>query len=145
MTEVSDRPRILRAIKKCLSDSFDHFQNAMDSLDEIGRGNIGAGMSPLVGGYAMQDPKKKYREALIEVDSAEKALAPLVRRFNDSRVNESHFTDDKALVLLKDLAQFDFTMIVDRLAERSGRESVWYRLREISQKVEHVFKLVSSQ
>ena len=142
MKEEPDRPRILRAIKKCLSDSYDHFQQAMDELDEIGKGSVGTGMAPIIGGYAMPNPKDKYRSALIELDSAEKALNPLVKRFRDGRVNESHFKNEEAMRLLGDLAGFEFNILIAKLSEQTGRESVWYRLRELSENVEKVFKLV---
>ncbi len=143
MNEFQDRPRILRAVKKCLSNAYDHIQDAMDALDEIGKGSLGAGMTSLVGGFAMKDPKEFYRSALIDLDSAEKALAPLMKRISNGMVSDSHFQDKKAMSLLADLAQFEYKDIVARLLEREGRESVWYRLRELSQKVEDIFKLVA--
>ncbi|MDF1540416.1 MAG: hypothetical protein P1Q69_16090 [Candidatus Thorarchaeota archaeon] len=145
MSEETDRPRILRAIKKCLSDSYDHFQQAMDELDEIGKGSVGPGMAPIVGGYAMPNPKNKYRSALIELDSAEKALKPLVKRFKDDRVNKTHFKNDDAIRLLGDLAGFEFNILIAKLSEQTGRESVWYRLREICENVEKIFKSVAEE
>ncbi len=145
MSEESDRPRILRAIKKCLSDAYDHFQQAMDELDEIGKGSVGPGMAPIVGGYAMPNPKSKYRAALIELDAAEKALNPLIKRFRDGRVNRSHFENDDAIRLLGDLAGFDFNILIDKLSEQTGRESVWYRLRETCENVEKIFKSVTKE
>lgn len=145
MNEALDRPRILRAIKKCLSDAYEHIQDAMDALDEIGKGSLGAGMTSLVGGFAMKDPKENYRSALIDLDSAEKALTPLMKRISNGMVIESHFKDKKAMLLLSDLSQFEYQSLVSRLLEREGRESVWYRLRELGQKVETIFKLVASE
>ncbi|MHA1638145.1 MAG: hypothetical protein ACTSUB_09045 [Candidatus Thorarchaeota archaeon] len=142
MSEIPDRARILRATKKCLSDAYDQIQNAMDALDEIGKGSLGSGMTSLVGGFAMKNPKEYYREALIDIDSAEKALKPLFKRYHNGMVNETHFKDEKSKVLMTDLIQFDFAGIVTTLTERTRRESVWYRLREMSQKVEEIFKLV---
>ncbi|TXT57412.1 MAG: hypothetical protein BAJATHORv1_10113 [Candidatus Thorarchaeota archaeon] len=143
MSEITDRPRVLRAIKKCLTDAFDFYQDAMDILDSIGEGSMGAGMTPLVGGFAMKDPKDSYREALIKVDAAENALLPLIKRFKDGRVNELHFSDEKALVMLKDLESFDHQLLIDKLSQQRGRESVWYRLRELSEKVKHIYKLTA--
>jgi len=145
LSEIQDRPRILRAIKKCLSDAYEHIQDAMDALDEIGKGSLGAGMTSLVGGFAMKDPKENYRSALIDLDSTEKALAPLMKRISNGMVSESHFQDKKAILLLTDLSQFEYQSIVARLSEREGRESVWYRLRELGQKVEAIFKLVAPE
>lgn len=138
-----NRETILRAIKKCLSDSYGHFQEAMDILDEIGRGSLGASVTPLVGGYAMKDPKEIYRKALIEVDAGEKALRPLSKRFQEGIVNSSHFDDDEALVLLKDIVEYDYDLLVDKLANRRSRESVWYKLDEMSKKIRKVFGQVS--
>ncbi len=142
---MTDRARVLYGIKKCLSDAYAYFQETMDVLDEIGRGSLGAGMTPLVGGYAMGDPDKNFREAIRKLDRAEKALRPLAIRFRDGRVNRSHFIDDRALVLLKDITEFDYQILFVMLAERRGRDSVWYRLREISEKVKEVFGLVASE
>jgi hypothetical protein len=143
MTDTDERKRFLHAIKKCLSDAHEFFLDAMDQLDEIGKGSVGAGMTPLVGGYAMKDPKDSYRAALIDLDSAKKAMEPLARRFKDGRVNKTHFKKEEALVLLKDLVDFDYNLLVEMLAERRGRESVWYRLKELSEKAESVFRLVA--
>ena len=143
LSEETDRTRILRAIKKCLSDSFDHFQEAMDELDEIGKGSIGPGMAPIVGGYALPDPTKQYRAALISIDSAEKALNPLLKRLKDNRVNETHFQKEEAMTILKDISEFEYDILMAKLSERSGRESVWYRLREMTDKIENVFHLVA--
>ena len=143
MSKEIKRDLVLKAIKKCLSDAHDHFQDAMDTLDEIGRGSVGPGMAPLIGGYMMDNPEKRYRSALIEVDAAEKALKPLTKRIQDGLVNGSHFTDPQALVMLKDLFEFDYNLLIRRLSDESGRESVWYRLRELSEKVREVFDLVA--
>lgn len=145
LSEEADRPRVLRAIKKCLSDSYDFFQDAMDELDEIGRSSVGTGMAPIIGGYAMPNPKERYRAALIKLDSAEKALKPLAVRFTDGRVNASHFTNEEAMIIMRDIIEFDYSMLVDRLSERTGRETVWYRLRELSEKVKSVFNLVAKE
>ena len=142
MSESPDRARILRATKKCLSDAYDHIQDCMDALDEIGKGALGSSVTSLIGGFAMKDPKEFYREALIRIDSAENALIPLLKRYNKGMVNETHFKDEKSKVLMTDLIKFDFSGIIATLTERTGRESVWYRLRELSQKVEEIFKLV---
>lgn len=115
----------------------------MDILDEIGRGSLGASVTPLVGGYAMKDPKEIYRKALIEVDAGEKALRPLAKRFQEGIVNSSHFKDDEALILLKDVVEYDYDILVDKLAKRRSRESVWYRLDEISKKIRRVFGQIS--
>ncbi|MGY5852624.1 MAG: hypothetical protein RTU92_03570 [Candidatus Thorarchaeota archaeon] len=143
MTEADDRPRVLRAIKKCLSDSFEFFSDAMDALDEIGKGSVGSGMTPLVGGYAIKDPKDQYRTALIKLDSAQKAMNPLTRRLTDGRVDQSHFRSEEALLLIRDLTEFDYDILVRSLAERRGRESAWYRMRELREKVQKAFDLVA--
>jgi hypothetical protein len=115
----------------------------MEELDEIGQGSGGAGMTPFVGGYAVPDPKKRYRAAFIAIDSAEKALAPLLKRLKDGRVNETHFQKEEAMVILKDIQEFEFDILMTKLSEKSGRDSVWYRLRELTDKIERVFRLVS--
>lgn len=143
MTDIADRLRILRAIRKCLVDGEEYFQKAMDTLDEIGRGSIGVGMTPLVGGYAIKDPKSNYRSALIDIDSAERALEPLITRFKDGRVNDSHFKSKDAIVLLGDLAGVDYDFIVRRLADQTGRESTWYRLKELRAKIEQLLGLIA--
>lgn len=117
----------------------------MDILDEIGRGSVGVGMTPLVGGYAMNDPASNYRRAIAELDKGEKSLRPLAVRFRDGRVNASHFSDEQAMVLLKDIVEFDYQLLFDMLAQRRGRESVWYRLKELSEKTQTVFKMVASE
>lgn len=143
MTEETDRPRVLKAIKKCFSGAFDFFQDAMEALDDIGRGSLGSAMTPLVGGFAMKDPKELYRNALISIDSAENALKPLAKRFRDGRVNASHFVDGNALVLLTDIIDFNYDLIVSRLSRGEGRESAWYILEELTGKIERVFKMVA--
>jgi hypothetical protein len=142
MTDSTDRPRILKAIKKCLVDGDEYFQKAMDELDEIGRGSVGVGMTPLIGGYAIKNPKSYYRSALIEIDSAERSLDPLITRFKDGRVNKSHFTSEEALVLLGDLAGVDYDIFVKKLADQQGRESIWYRLKELRKKINDLLQLV---
>lgn len=142
MTEETDRPRILRAIKKVLSDVYDYFLDTMEILDNIGRGSLGTGLTPIVGGYAIKDPKEAYREALIRLDTAEKALQPLAKRILDGRVNASHFKDEKALILIKDIMEFDYNLLIERLSKRQSRESVWHRLDELSQKTKEAFELV---
>jgi len=143
MTNTDDRLRILKAIRKCLVNGEEYFQKAMDTLDEIGRGSIGVGMTPLVGGYAIKDPKSNYRGALIEIDSAERALEPLMTRFKDGRVNESHFKSKEALVMLGDLAGVDYNGIVRKLADQTGRESTWYRLKELRAKIDQLLGLIA--
>jgi len=142
MTEETDRPRILRAIKKCLVDGDEFFEKAMDSLDEIGKGSMGVGMTPLIGGYGIKDPKSHYRGALFEIDSAERALKPLTTRYKDGRVNASHFKDEKAMILLQDLEGMDYSFLIRRLTESSGRESTWYRLKELRGKIAELLTLV---
>ncbi len=115
----------------------------MDSLDEIGKGSVGSGMTPLVGGYAIKDPKDQYRTALIKLDSAQKAMNPLTRRLKDGRVDQSHFKSEEALLLIRDLTEFDYDILVRSLAERRGRESAWYRMRELREKVQKAFDLVA--
>jgi hypothetical protein len=143
LTEIEDRPRILRAIKKCLVDGDGFFEAAQDALDEVSKGSMGIGMTPLVGGYAIKDPKNHFRQALIKVDSAEKALLPLTKRFKDGRVNESHFTSEKAMVILGDLAGMDYNLLIQKLLEQSGRESTWYRLKELREKITELIDLIS--
>jgi hypothetical protein len=145
LTDIEDRPRILRAIRKCLVDGDEYFEAAQDSLDEVFKGSLGVGMTPLVGGYAIKDPKSHYRQALISVDSAEKALSPLTTRFKDGRVNESHFTSDKAMVILGDLAGMNYNILIQKLTEQSGRESTWYRLKELREKIAELLELIAEQ
>lgn len=142
MTEETDRPRILRAIKKCLDEGDEYFKRAMDALDEIGKGSMGVGMTPLIGGYGMKDSKTHYRGALFEIDAAERALKPLTTRYKDGRVNASHFKDGKAMPLLQDLEGMDYSFLIRRLTESSGRESTWYRLKELRAKIEELLSLI---
>ncbi len=145
LKEQSDRQRVLGAIKTCLSNAYDKIQDAMDALDAIGDGSLGAGMTTIIGGYAMPNPKENYRSALIDIDSAEKALKPLIRRFNDGRVNREHFADDEAVTLMTDIAGFEYDILIMKLKNKTGRESVWYRLRDLSIKIEKVYRLVSRE
>jgi hypothetical protein len=142
MTEETDRPRILRAIKKCLDDGDEYLAKAMDALDEIGKGSMGVGMTPLIGGYGIKDSKSHYRGALFEIDSAERALIPLTTRYKDGRVNASHFKDEKAMILLQDLEGMNYSILIRKLTERSGRESIWLRLKELRAKIEELLTLV---
>jgi hypothetical protein len=141
---MSERPKVLKGIRRCLSDAYSLFQEAMDALDDIGRATIGAVMTPIIGGYAMKDPNRNYRRALIGVDSAEKALHPLALRLREGTVNSTHFEDERAMVLLKDLTEFDYQALINLLFERRGRESVWYRLDELSKKAREIYELVSA-
>ena len=143
MAKSDDRTRVLRAIRKCLVDGDEYFEAAQDSLDEINKGSVGVGMTPLIGGYAIRDPKEHYRQALINVDSAEKALLPLVKRYNDGRVNESHFKSEHAMVLLGDLAGMDYNIIIQKLMEQTGRESTWFRLKELRGKIAELIELIA--
>ncbi len=143
MPEYSDRPRIIRAIKTCLSDSYEFFNEAMDALDAIGMGSMGASMTPLIGGYAMKDEKDRYRAALVKLDSGRRSLEPLAKRIRDGRVDISFFESDRALVLLEDVIRFNYDLLIDLLAERKGKESVWFILKELSRKVREVFGMVS--
>jgi hypothetical protein len=145
MSDTPDRARFLKAIRKCLSDAHGFFQEAMNVLDEIGSGSLGTTIVPFVGGYALKDPKKNYREALIKLDSAEKALRPLGKRYRDGRVNAGHFKDANALLMLRDLTEFDYGLLVDLLAQRKRWESVWYRLDELSKKTEELFNQVADE
>ncbi len=145
MSEAEDRPRILRAIRKCLVNADEHFKDAQDSLDELFKGSLGIAMTPIVGGYAIKDPKNFFRQALIKVDSAENALLPLIKRFRDGRVNESHFTSEKAMVLLGDLAGMDYNFLIQKLLEQRGRESTWYRLKELREKISELLELIAEQ
>ena len=140
-----ERDKFLRAIKKVLSDVHGHFIEAMDILDEIGEASVGTGMTPLMGGYAMKDPKENYRTARLVLEADKKSLEPLAKRIKDGRVNESHFKNPEALTLLKDLMDFEYQILMDLLSEGRGRESVWYRLREMSEKTEEIFSLVAGE
>ncbi|MFX1559868.1 MAG: hypothetical protein ACFFBL_04725 [Promethearchaeota archaeon] len=140
-----DRPRILRAIRKCLVSGDEYFEAAQNSLDEIFKGSVGVGMTPLIGGYGIKDPGDHYRQALIQVDSAEKALSPLIKRFEDGRVNATHFTSEKAMVILGDLAGMNYNIIIQKLSLKSGRESTWYRLKELRDKIAELLTLIAEQ
>ena len=142
MTEEMDRPRILRAIKICLDNSDEYFKKAMVTLDEIGKGSMGVGMTPLIGGYAMKDPKSNYRGALFDIDSAERSLEPLTTRFKDGRVNASHFKDERAMILLQDIAGMNYSILIRKLMEQSGRESIWYSLKEQRGKIKELLTLI---
>lgn len=143
MTEIEDRPRILRAIKKCLVDGDEYFQEAQDKLDELYKASVGVGMTPIMGGYGMSDSKTYFKQALIHLDSAEKALLPLIKRFKDGRVNKSHFTSERAMVLLGDLAGMNYNILLQKLMEQSGRESTWYRVKELREKVAELIELIA--
>ena len=121
----------------------EYFANVMDTLDEIGRGSLGVGMTPLVGGYAIKDPKENYRQALINLDSAEKALKPLITRYRDGRVNESHFTSERAMIILGDLAGIEYGILIRKLSEGGGRESTWYRLKDFRAKMTELKGLIA--
>ena len=143
MTEEMDRPRILKAIKKCLVNGDEFFNKAMDALDEIGKASMGPGMTPLIGGYAMKDPKSNYRGALIEIDSAERSLEPLISRFRDGRVNESHFKSERAMIILQDIEGMNYSILIRKLVEQSGRESIWYSLKGLRAKIEELLTLIA--
>jgi hypothetical protein len=145
MKEEADRPRTLLAIRKCLEDADRYFDDGMDALDEIGRSSVATGMTPLIGGYGIRDGKSEFRTALIKLDSAEKALDPLVKRYHDGRVNASHFTSERAMVILGDLAEADYEILVKKLMDNTGRESVWYRLRELRKKIAELLTLIAKE
>jgi hypothetical protein len=137
------RQSIIKGIRRCLSDANSLFQEAMDALDEIGKGSMGTAMTPFMGGIAMKDPKRSFRTALIKLDSADKALQPLAIRVRDGRVNSTHFQNESAMVLIKDLTEFDYGLLIKLLSEQRGRDSVWYRLDELSKKAREAYELVS--
>ncbi len=145
MNEEIDRPRILKAIRKCLVNGDEFFQEAMDELDEIGKGSLGMGMTPLMGGYGIKDPKTYYRQALTKIDSADRALRPLIIRYKDGRVNESHFTSQRAMLLLEDLEGMDYGILIRKLSDQSGRESTWYRIRELRAKISELLTLIKEE
>ena len=140
-----DRTRILKAIKKCLVNGDEFFQRAMDELDEVGKSSLGTGMTPLIGGYGMKDQKTYYRQALVHIDSAERSLMPLMTRYRDGRVNESHFKSSHAMTLLEDLEGMDYNILIRKLTEQSGRESTWYRLKELRAKIAELLTLVQEE
>lgn len=140
--DTTDRSKFLKAIKKCLSDASGFFQDAMDALDEIGKASTRTAMTGIFGGIILKNSEGNYRTAIISLDAGEKALHPLAKRVRDGRVNESHFDNPEALLLLRDIIDFDYGILIKILSERRGRDSVWYRLREISEKTENVLNLV---
>ncbi len=93
----------------------------------------------------MSDSTNNYRKAVVALDKAEKSLRPLAVRFRDGRVNSSHFDGGEAMVLLKDIVDFDYQILFDLLSQRRGRESVWYRLKELSEKAKRVFDMVAAE
>ncbi|MEM2143406.1 MAG: hypothetical protein QXQ81_09130 [Candidatus Thorarchaeota archaeon] len=143
MSEPNSREKFLRAIKKCLSDVDIHFQKAIDELDQVGRASLGLGMTPILGRYGIRDPSKHYTNALIELDLAEKSLQPLRKRLGDGTVNASHFTSEKALVMLRDLCEFDYDILVNLLANKRGKESVGLRLVELDRLAVELLNLVA--
>ena len=141
---MSDRGRVLKAIRKCLNDAMTFFQASMDILDEIAKPSASAQLgSIVVGGFFFPDKEHEFGNALIKLDSAEKSLEPLAKRVRDGRVNESHFTDDYALTLLGDIIDYEYQILIRLLADRKGRESVWYRLKELSDKIQEVMDLIA--
>jgi len=141
--DTTDRSKFLKAIKKCLSDASGFFREAMEALDEIGKASPRTAMTGIFGGMILKNSEGNYRTAIINLDAAEKSLYPLAKRVRDGRVNESHFNDPEALLVLGDIIDFDYGILIQFLSERRGRDSVWYRLREISEKTESVLNLVS--
>jgi hypothetical protein len=81
----------------------------------------------------------------VKLDSGRKSLEPLAKRFRDGRVDGSYFESERALVLLTDVIKFNYDLLIDLLAERKGKESVWFILKELSGKVKEVFGLVSEE
>lgn len=143
MRDTTDRSKFLKAIKKCLSDAHGFFQDAMDALDDIGKASPRTAMTGIFGGLVLKNSEDSYRAAIMKLDAAEKSLYPLARRVRDGRVNESHFDNPEALLLLRDIVDFDYGILMQFLSERKGRDSVWYRLRELSEKTEEIFGLVA--
>ncbi|MFW9887255.1 MAG: hypothetical protein ACFFER_03685 [Candidatus Thorarchaeota archaeon] len=143
--DTTNRSKYLRAVKKCLSDASGFFQDAMESLDEIGKASTRTAITGIFGGLILKDTEENYRTAVIKLDAAEKSLYPLAKRISDGRVNESHFNNPDALLLLRDIIDFDYGILIQYLSERRGRDSVWYRLREISEKTERVLDLVAEE
>ena len=141
---MSDRVRVLKAIRKCLSDAMVFFEESMDILDEIAKPSASAQLgSFVVGGFFFADKDHEFGKALIKLDSAEKSLEPLAKRVRDGRVNASHFKDEYALTLLSDIIEYEYQILIKLLAERKGRESVWYRLKELSDKIQMVMDLIA--
>jgi hypothetical protein len=121
-----------------------NFQESMDILDEIAKPSASAQIGSLmVGGFFFKDKEHEFGNALIKLDLAEKSLDPLAKRVRDGRVNASHFTDDYALTLLSDIIDYEYQILIRLLAERKGRESVWYRLKELTDKIQKVIDLIS--
>ncbi|MHA2003256.1 MAG: hypothetical protein ACW975_14300 [Candidatus Thorarchaeota archaeon] len=145
MRDTTDRSKFLKAIKKCLSDAHGFFQDAMDALDDIGKASTHSAMTGIIGGILLKNSEDNYRTAIMKLDAAEKSLYPLARRIRDGRVNESHFGNPEALLLLRDIIDFDYGILMQLLSERRGRDSVWYRLRELNEKTESAFNLVSEE
>jgi hypothetical protein len=145
MRDTTDRSKFLKAIKKCLSDAHGFFQDAMDALDDIGKASTHSAMTGIIGGILLKNSEDNYRTAIMKLDAAEKSLYPLARRIRDGRVNESHFGNPEALLLLRDIIDFDYGILLQLLSERRGRDSVWYRLRELNEKTESAFNLVSEE
>ncbi len=142
---MTEQTRFIRATKKCLSDAHRLFAETMEILDDMGRADLGVGMTPLIGGYGMQDPNKKYREALIKLDQAERSLEPLSRRIKDGTIKESHFKNRETMTLLIDITGCDYQILIRYLAERKNRESVWYRLKELNKKIERVLDILADE
>jgi hypothetical protein len=141
---MTDRMRVLKGIRKCLINTITNFQDTMDILDDLGKVSASANIgSFVVGGYFFKDVDREYRKALIKLDSAERSLQPLVKRFRDGRVNPSHFKDDSAITLLNDIVDFEYQILINLLIERRSRESVWYRLKELSHKIQLVIDLIA--
>ncbi len=142
---MTERARYLRAIRKCLSDTHRLFKETMDIIDEMGRASLATGMTSLIGGYGMSDPNRQYRAALIKLDQAEKSLAPLSKRVREGMINENYFIDREALVLLRDVTEFEYQLLIRYLAQRRGRETVWYRLNELNKKIERLLEMVADE
>jgi hypothetical protein len=141
--DTTDRSKFLQAIRKCLTDARGFFQETMDVLDEIGKASTRTAMTGIFGGLVLKNSEGNYRTAIIKLDAAEKSLNPLARRVRDGRVNESHFDSPESLLVLRDVIDFDYGILIQLLSERKGRDSVWYRLHELSEKTERVLNLVS--
>ena len=118
---------------------------ANGALDAIGMGSMGASVTPLIGGYAMKDEKDRYRAALVKLDSGLRSLDPLAKRFRDGRVDDSYFKNERAVVLLTDIIKFNYDLLIELLAERKGKESVWFILKELTRKIKELFGLISEE
>ena len=90
----------------------------------------------------MKDSKSHYRGALFEIDAAERALIPLTKRYKDGRVNQSHFKDERAMILLQDLEGMNYSILIKKLVDSSGRESTWYRLKELRAKIADLLTMI---